>query len=143
MKGIRNNLAFESLTITPDEKNLFTATENSLIQDGPAAQPKTSSPCRILQYNLLTNQPEKEFIYNTEPVTSLFNITGKFISGLPDLVALDNQGNFLSLERTFSGLGFSISLFEVSLEGADDIHNIKSLLAVDTKKLNLCRKNCC
>ena len=139
-QGIRNNLAFESLTITPDEKNLFTATENSLIQDGPAAQPKTSSPCRILQYNLLTNQPEKEFIYNTEPVTSLFNITGKFISGLPDLVALDNQGNFLSLERTFSGLGFSISLFEVSLEGADDIHNIKSLLAVDTKKIKPVQK---
>ncbi len=139
-QGIRNNLAFESLTITPDEKNLFTATENALIQDGPAAQPKTSSPCRILQYNLLTNQPEKEFIYNTEPVTSLFNITGKFISGLPDLVALDNQGNFLSLERTFSGLGFSISLFEVSLEGADDIHNIKSLLAVDTKKIKPVQK---
>ncbi len=139
-QGIRNNLAFESLTITPDEKNLFTATENALIQDGPAAQPKTSSPCRILQYNLLTNQPEKEFIYNTEPVTSLFNITGKFASGLPDLVALDNQGNFLSLERTFSGLGFSISLFEVSLEGADDIHDINSLLAVDTKKIKPVQK---
>lgn len=139
-QGIRNNLAFESLTITPDEKNLFTATENALIQDGPAAQPKTSSPCRILQYNLLTNQPEKEFIYNTEPVTSLFNITGKFVSGLPDLVALDNQGNFLSLERTFSGLGFGIFLFEVSLEGADDIHNINSLLDVDTKKIKPVQK---
>ncbi len=32
--GIRNNLAFESLTISPDQKTLFTATENALFQDG-------------------------------------------------------------------------------------------------------------
>lgn len=32
--GIRNNLAFESLTITPDKNKLFTATENALMQDG-------------------------------------------------------------------------------------------------------------
>lgn len=139
-QGIRNNLAFETLTITPDEKNLFTATENALIQDGSEAKPKTSSPCRILQYNLVTNQPEKEFLYQTEPVTSLFNITGKFASGLPDLVALDNQGNFLSVERTFSGLGFGISLFEVSLEGADDIRDINSLLAIDSKKIKPVQK---
>jgi hypothetical protein len=139
-QGIRQNLAFESLTITPDEKNLFTATENALIQDGPAAQPKISSPCRIIQYNLLTNQPEKEYLYQTEPVSPLFNITGKFASGLPDLIALDNQGNFLSLERTFSGLGFGISLFEVSLENADDIHDINSLLSVDSKKIKPVQK---
>ncbi|XHR84567.1 MAG: esterase-like activity of phytase family protein [Gloeotrichia echinulata GP01] len=139
-QGIRQNLAFESLTITPDEKNLFTASENALIQDGPAAQPKISSPCRIIQYNLLTNQPEKEYLYQTEPVSPLFNITGKFASGLPDLIALDNQGNFLSLERTFSGLGFGISLFEVSLENADDIHDINSLLSVDSKKIKPVQK---
>jgi len=139
-QGIRQNLAFESLTITPDEKNLFTASENALIQDGPAAQPKISSPCRIIQYNLLTNQPEKEYLYQTEPVSPLFNITGKFASGLPDLIALDNQGNFLSLERTFSGLGFGISLFEVSLENADDIHDINSILSVDSKKIKPVQK---
>jgi 3-phytase len=36
--GIRNNLAFENLTITPDGKFLFTATENALVQDGPSRQ---------------------------------------------------------------------------------------------------------
>ncbi|AFY36263.1 esterase-like activity of phytase family protein [Calothrix sp. PCC 7507] len=139
-QGIRNNLAFESLTITPDEKNLFTASENALIQDGVAAQPKISTPCRILQYSLLTNQPEKEYLYQTEPVTPLLNLTGKFASGLPDLLALDNQGNFLSLERAFTGFGFAISLFEVSLEGADDIQNIDSLLAVDLNKIKPVQK---
>lgn len=139
-KGIRNNLAFESLTITPDQKHLFTATENALIQDGVAAKPNIGSPCRILQYNLLNNQPEKEFIYQTEPVRPFLNVTGKFASGLPDLLALDNQGHFLSLERSFTGLGFAISLFQVSLEGADDIHQIDSLLAVDSKNIKPVQK---
>lgn len=139
-KGIRNNLAFESLTITPDKKHLFTATENALIQDGVAAKPNIGSPCRILQYNLLNNQPEKEFLYQTEPVRPFLNVTGKFASGLPDLLALDNQGHFLSLERSFTGLGFAISLFQVSLEGADDIHQIDSLLAVDSKNIKPVQK---
>ncbi len=139
-KGIRNNLAFESLTITPDNKHLFTATENALIQDGVAAKPNIGSPCRILQYNLLNNQPEKEFLYQTEPVTPFLNLIGKFASGLPDLLALDNQGNFLSLERSFTGLGFAISLFQVSLEAADDIHNINSLLTVDSKNIKPVKK---
>ncbi|MBN3927812.1 esterase-like activity of phytase family protein [Nostoc sp. NMS4] len=139
-QGIRNNLAFESLTITPDKKHLFTATENALIQDGVAAKPNISSPCRILQYNLLNNQPEKEFLYQTEPVTPFLNLIGKFASGLPDLLALDNQGHFLSLERSFTGLGFAISLFQVSLEEADDIHNIDSLLAVNLKNIKPVKK---
>jgi len=138
--GIRNNLAFENLTITPNQKYLFTATENALIQDGSAAKPNIGSPCRILQYNLLTNQPEKEFLYQTEPVSPFLNLTGKFASGLPDLLALDNQGHFLSLERSFTGLGFAIFLFQVSLEGADDIHNIDSLLAVNSKEIKPVQK---
>ncbi|MBE8986462.1 esterase-like activity of phytase family protein [Nostoc sp. LEGE 12450] len=139
-QGIRNNLAFESLTITPDKKNLYTATENALIQDGVAAKPNIGSPCRILQYNLLNGQPEKEFLYQTEPVSPFLNLTGKFASGLPDLLALDNQGHFLSLERSFTGLGFAISLFQVSLEQADDIHHIDSLLAIDSKNIKPVQK---
>ena len=134
-RGIRNNLAFESLSITPDNQHLFTATENALIQDGPAAKPNLGTPCRILQYNLLTNLPEKEFLYQTEPVPEMLNITGRFASGLPDLLALDNQGHFLSIERSFTGVGFAVSLFQVSLEGADEIQNIDSLLAVDSEKI--------
>ncbi|MBC5796283.1 esterase-like activity of phytase family protein [Sphaerospermopsis sp. LEGE 00249] len=134
-QGIRNNLAFESLTISENNQLLFTATENALIQDGAAAKPSFGSPCRIVQYNLATNQPEKEFLYITEPVTPLFNFTGRFDSGLPDLLSLDNEGHLLSVERTFTGLGFAISLFQVSLENSDDIHNINSLSNIDINKI--------
>ncbi|MBD2361866.1 esterase-like activity of phytase family protein [Anabaena minutissima FACHB-250] len=139
-QGIRNNLAFESLTITPDNQSLFTATENALIQDGVIAEPNIGTSCRILQYSLHNNQPEKEFLYQTEPVTSFFNPTGKFASGLTDLLALDNQGHFLSLERSFTGLGFTVFLFQFSLAAANNINNIDSLLAVDTTKINPAQK---
>ncbi|MEA5577453.1 esterase-like activity of phytase family protein [Anabaena sp. UHCC 0451] len=135
-QGIRNNLAFESLTITPNHQLLFTATENALIQDGAAAKPGSGTLCRILQYNLANYQPEKEYLYPTQPVTPIFNLIGRFDSGLPDLLSLDNQGHLLSLERTFTGLGFAISLFQISLENADDIHNIDSLSSIGMRKIN-------
>ncbi|MBD1922849.1 esterase-like activity of phytase family protein [Microcoleus sp. FACHB-831] len=132
-RGIRNNLAFESLTITPDQKSLFTATENAIAQDGPAAALGVSSPSRILKYNLGTGKAEQEFLYLTEPVAAAANPAGTFsTNGLVDLLALDNNGNFLSLERSFSkGVGNTIKLFEVSLDNADDISAIDSLSTVN------------
>ena len=139
-RGIRNNLAFESLTIAPNQKHLFTATENALIQDGPSSAPGTSSRCRILQYNLLTNQLEQEFLYLTQPVATLLNLPGSFSSGLVDLLAIDNQGHFLSLERSFNGLGVTIRLFEVSVKGADNIRGIGSLNAVNISNIKPVQK---
>ena len=139
-KGIRNNLAFESLTITPNQKFLFTATENALIQDGVAAKSGVGTSSRILVYNLLTKQPAQEFLYQTEPVTPLFNPTGKFASGLPDLLALDNEGHFLSIERSFTGLGFTVFLFQVSLDNATDIHNLESIAKIDPDKIKPAEK---
>ncbi len=139
-QGIRNNLAFESLAIAPDNKHLFTATENALIQDGEEAKPNQGSLSRILQYNLITKQVEKEFLYSTERVKPFFKLNGKFSSGLTDLIALDNQGHFLSIERTFTGFGFVNSLFKVSLENADDIQNIESLKKVDLNTIKPVKK---
>ena len=139
-KGIRNNLAFESLTITPNQKFLFTATENALIQDSVAAKSGVGTSSRILAYNLLTKQPAQEFLYQTQPVTTLFNPTGKFASGLPDLLALDNEGHFLSIERSFTGLGFTVFLFQVSLDKATDIHNLDSIAKIDPDKIKPAEK---
>lgn len=70
-----------------------------------------------------------------QPVATLLNLPGSFSSGLVELLALDNPGHFLSLERSFKGLGYSIALFEVSLKGADNIRDIDSLSAVDLKTI--------
>ena len=139
-KGIRNNLAFESLTITPNQKYLFTATENALQQDGNVATINTGSPARILKYNLLTRQPIQEFLYLTEPIAGNVKISRFSANGLADILAIDNT-RLLSLERSFSPIkGNTIRLYEVSLAGADDISKIASLKAVNINKIKPAQK---
>ncbi len=131
--GILNNLAFESLTITPNGQSLFTATENALFQDGPAANLENGSPSRILQYNLLTGQLEKEFVYINDPVPAAPVPAGGFsTNGLVDLLAIDNSGTLLALERSFStGVGNSIRLYEVQTPGALDVSSIDSFTGLE------------
>jgi uncharacterized repeat protein (TIGR01451 family) len=138
--GVRNNLAFESLTITPNQKTLYTATENSLFQDGSVADPTTGTRSRILQYNLATGQPEKEYLYITDPVAVPPNPAGQFsTNGLVDLLAIDDRGTLLALERSFStgapGTGNTIKIYEISLQGATDIGPIDSLGSLTPDKL--------
>ncbi len=130
-KGVRNNLSFESLTLTPDHQYLFTATENALFQDGEEATTEQGSPCRILRYNLATNQPDQEFIYITEPVVASPISSGLSpgfqVSGLVDLLALD-EFHLLSLERSFSlNTGNTIQLFKVFLKEADPVQDQEQL----------------
>ncbi|MEG3897236.1 MULTISPECIES: esterase-like activity of phytase family protein [unclassified Microcoleus] len=127
-KGIRNNLSFESLTLTADRKYLFTATENALVQDGAVASLETGSPCRILRYDAVSGNPEASFLYITEPLPAGANPVGKLTSnGLVDLLAIDDN-RLLSLERAFSlETGVTVKLFEISLEKSDRIEGLESL----------------
>ncbi|MTJ51999.1 phytase [Anabaena sp. UHCC 0253] len=135
--GIRNNLAFESLTISPDQKTLFTATESGLFQDGGIATTTTGARSRIIQYNLVTGQPEKEYLYVTDPIAIAPNpITGFADNGLVDLLAIDNRGTLLALERSFAvGQGNTIKIYEISLQGATDINTIDSLSGLSSEQL--------
>jgi hypothetical protein len=127
-KGIRNNLALESLTLTPDRKYLFTATENAIVQDGAAASLESGSPCRILRYDAVNGNLDRSFLYITEPLPAGANPAGKFTTnGLVDLLAIDDN-RLLSLERAFSlETGTTVKLFEISLEKADRIEGSNSL----------------
>lgn len=127
-QGLRQNLGLESLTLTPDQKYLFTANENALTQDGEEPTLEQGTPCRILRYNLETRQPEQEFLYITEPLAKPPLLPKEFkTQGLVELLAID-ENHLISLERSFAvGSGFTIRLFLVSLEKADNIQNIESL----------------
>lgn len=126
--GIRNNLAFETLTITPGGTSLFTATENALKQDGPAAAVGVASPSRILRYDITTGAAAQEFVYLTDPVAVAPIPAGSFATnGLVDMLALSDT-TFLALERSFStGVGNAIKLYEVSLTGATDVSAFDTL----------------
>jgi hypothetical protein len=129
--GVRANLAFESLTLTPSDAVLVTATENALLQDGPAASELEGSPCRILTFDLATGQPAAEHVYWAAPVAKPADPPGGFATnGLVELLALGEE-RFLALERSFSvGTGNTIRLYDVATAGADDVAAIDALAGI-------------
>ena len=128
-QGIRNNQAFESLTITPDQRFLYTALENALYQDGPAAGLENQSLARIIKYDLATGQPVEEFVYVIDQVAEAPEPANGFnVNGLVELLAIDNNGTLLALERSFSvGKGNTVKLYEVRTQGALDVSNTDDL----------------
>ncbi|MGF1493134.1 MAG: phytase [Microcoleaceae cyanobacterium] len=127
--GIRNNLAFESLNVTPDGQFLYTATENGLFQDGPASDIDQESLSRIVKYDLGTGEVAGEFVYPVDAVPNEPIPADSFrTNGLVELLATDNNGSFLALERAFSvGVGNTVKLYEVQSQGALDVSAVDDL----------------
>ena len=130
-QGIRTNLAFESLTMTPNEKSLYVGTENALAQDGPAASPEGGSLSRVIKYDLATAKPVQEMVYVVDPVAQApISATAFSTNGLVEMLATDNNGTFLALERSFStGKGNTIKLYEAQTQGALDVSGQETLVA--------------
>lgn len=131
-RGVRPNLGFESLGITPDKRTLVTASEGALAQDGPAANVDQESFARILQYRLGYKKPREEFVYVVNPVAEAPVPADQFrVNGLVELLPLDNAGTMLALERSFSvgaeGGGNTIWLYEISTQGATDVSGYETL----------------
>lgn len=128
-RGVRPNRAFESLTVRPDGRYLFTAVENALAQDGPVADLTQGSAARVIVFDRATAAAGREYVYITDPVAEEpVPEDGDRQNGLSDLLALDNNGSFLALERSYSeGLGFTIKLFAARAQGALDVSSIDSL----------------
>ncbi len=132
LKGVQENLAFESLTIATsglladDPFRLFTATESALAQDRELeVEAETKDKIRFLHYviNPFGNPVlVAEHLYLLEPA-SIETIS----NGLSELVALDTDGYFLSLERTLSFTGAGAKIFQTIIGNASDTSNIASL----------------
>ncbi len=133
-KGIRNNLAFESLTFSNDGKTLYTATENSLAQDD--ALPATvlnGSESRVLAFDSTSGNAIGEYVYATDAVVdSPIPVTNFATNGLVELLNVPGLSDtFIAIERSFSagipGTGNNIRLYLTSLQdasnllGADDL----------------------
>ena len=128
-QGVQENLAFESLTINrvglpEDPFRLFTATESSLMQD-ESLESQERSRIRFLHYviNPIGNPilvAEHLYLLETAPIEVISN-------GLTELLALQMEGYFLSLERTFGFTGAGAKIFQVVIGDATDTSNIKSL----------------
>jgi endonuclease/exonuclease/phosphatase family metal-dependent hydrolase len=134
-RGVRDNLAFEGLAVSPDGSRLFAAAENALIQDGPAADLGVASPARILEIELSTGRPVAEYLYEVEPVPDEPRPANAFrTNGISEILALDNQ-RLLVVERAFSvGVGNRVRLYHVDLSGATNIRDIDSVRDMDGPK---------
>lgn len=130
-RGVRDNLGFESLTLRPDGRYLFAATENALAQDGPVADVDQPSLSRIVAFDTATGIAAREMAYQTDPVIFPPDpADAEHGNGLVELLALDDDGTFLALERSFSvGGGFSVRLYQIRTQGALDVQTLDSLLS--------------
>ena len=128
--GIRNNLSFENLTITPNG-SIFAANENALKQDGSAATLTSTSPTRFIAFDPVTGNPTAEYVYNADAIAQPPVPTTNFaVSGLTDLLAVSDT-RFIGIERSFSvgapGTGYAIKLYEINLAGATNVLGLSSL----------------
>jgi endonuclease/exonuclease/phosphatase family metal-dependent hydrolase len=134
-RGVRDNLGFEGLAVSPDGSRLFVAAENALIQDGPAADLAVGSPTRLLEIELSSSRPISEYLYEVGPVPDEPRPATAFrTNGISEILALDSH-RLLVLERSFSvGVGNRVRLYLVDLEGAANIRDIDSIRDVDGPK---------
>lgn len=133
VSGVRDNLAFESMSLSPSKNSLFFATEDALHQDGPVASLKQNSLVRISQYMNRGSglMPSKEYIYPLGPIQSLENSIQSIgaQTGIPAVIALDDSNLFV-LERTYYPVVdiTKILLFKVNISTtAKDYSNVHSL----------------
>ncbi len=128
-QGVRTNLAFESLNVTPNQRTLWTAVEGALVQDGPAANINQASFARLLQYRLSSGRPGSEYVYVVNPVAAEPVPPDNFrVNGLVELLPLDNVGTMLAMERSFSvGKGNTVWLYEIETQAATDVSDTFAL----------------
>jgi hypothetical protein len=126
--GIRNNLAFESLTVSVDKRTIYAATENALVQDGPAADVGQSSVSRVIAFDAASGRRTAEYAYVVDPVAAAPTPAGSFATnGLVEMLAVGDR-QFITVERSFStGVGNAIRLFYSDARGATDVSAIDGL----------------
>jgi len=134
--GVLDNLGFESLTISPDGKTVTYATEGGLVQDGGRATLDTPAFARIVQADAATGEAIAEFVYAVDPIAVAPVPADAFAdSGLTELIALDNTGTYLALERSFTlpedatldERGYTGKIYLVETQGATNVIGIDAL----------------
>ena len=130
--GVRFNLALESLNLTPNGRQLVTAGEGALFQDGPASTFTNGSLARVLVYDAAHRAPVAEYVYDVAPWAEPSGIFG--VNGIVEVLPIDDVGTMLVMERSFSvggtlggGTGNVVVINEISTEGATDVLHVDAL----------------
>lgn len=128
--GVRNNLAFESLSINGDQ--LFTATEGPLLQDGESSSLTHAGLIRVTEYELESGNAAAEYAYVVDPMPFAPEPADAFSTvGVTEMLAL-GEGKFLFLERSYAaGVGNGARLYMADNSRASNILDVASLRGAD------------
>lgn len=125
MKQRRPNRGIESLAVDPDDGSIWTANEEALSGDGPAARIGGGTVVRIVRIPLPADppQPTRQYAYAVEPPHAFVRVfAGEPLAGVCALVAI-GAGRLLVLERA-AGPGvppFKSRIYLVDTTGAADV----------------------
>lgn len=130
--GIQSGSGFESITLSTDKQTLWTATENSLIQDMTVTSEDGADVVRIVQYDTVSGVATGEFAYKLDAAPEISENSSLSSSvGLMELVALDDNGSLLVLERGVvdgaDGLSYTGKIYLADLRVATDVSRLESL----------------
>jgi len=129
-KGPRHNGTFEGMCFTADYSKLFVSLEEPLFEDGPRAGLNDSSAwVRIIQFDVRSRKPEKQYAYKIDPVAYAAIPPGAFkINGVTDILAI-NDNQLMVMERSFSTgrKPCTIKIYLAELKNAPDVSGIQSL----------------
>ncbi|WP_405723242.1 esterase-like activity of phytase family protein [Streptomyces sp. NBC_01537] len=126
--GPRRNQTLEGVTFTPDGRQIVTAMEDPLYQDGDDPTPAHGALTRLTVHDARTGLPTAQYAYPLEPLFATPPDGSTDTNGVSDLVALGHD-RFLVLERAsiFSANNWKARIFLVDLHGATDVLGRDSL----------------
>jgi 3-phytase len=134
IRGIRTNLGFEGMALTPSNQTLYLANEQALAQDGPISTVESGTNVRLLRMEIYgaESRPTAEYVY---PVDKAFAASidpnNPSDNGLTSLVWVQHLipgYDLLALERAFaSGVGNDVNIFLVRLADATDVRDVDAL----------------
>lgn len=99
ISGIRDNLGFEAMSVSKNNKSVWVGAEEALYQDDRTSGPKYASVLRLTEYKDL--KAVREIAYRLDKVPSI-SIAGLVVgeTGLSSILAIDDS-SFYSVERSY------------------------------------------
>lgn len=133
-RGVRTNLGFEGVALSPDGATMYVANEEALAQDGPIASLAAGTTVRVLRYELGSGgwRPGAEVAYRTEPIFRAPEPATEFadngVSALLWANQLWSDLDLLAMERSYAtGVGNDVRIFGVRLAGAQRTEGLAAL----------------